>query len=47
MSFLWLVGVWIGNNEIEKNEMISTLVAQEKAQAMLTKARVRKEKRKD
>jgi hypothetical protein len=34
-------GVWIGDNE-----MISTLVAQEKAQAMLTEARVRKEKEK-
>jgi hypothetical protein len=39
-------GVWIGDNEMKKNEMISTLVAQEKAQAMLAEARVRKEKEK-
>jgi hypothetical protein len=37
-------GVWLGDEGSTRNEIISTLVALEKAQAMLTKARVRKEK---
>jgi hypothetical protein len=37
-------GVWLGDEDSSKNETISTLVAQEKAHAMLIEARVRKEK---
>jgi hypothetical protein len=39
-------GVWLRDEQPTRNEIISTLVAQENAQAMLTEARVRKEKEK-